>query len=99
MISVRFFLKALENETMTGIYNGVAPNPVTNKELNKEIAKALHRPLFLPPVPEWVLKIMLGEMSQIVVTGARVTCHKTMAAGVDFKFKDASAATKDLLGK
>jgi uncharacterized protein (TIGR01777 family) len=95
----QIFLKALENETMTGIYNGVAPNPVTNKELNKAIAKALHRPLWLPPVPEFVLKLMLGEMSQIVVTGARVTCEKVKSAGVEFKFTAVSAATQDLLGK
>lgn len=95
----QIFLKALENETMTGIYNGVAPNPVTNKDLNKAIAKALHRLLFLPPVPEWALKVMLGEMSQIVVTGARVACDKIKSAGVDFKFSDADKAMKDLLSR
>jgi NAD dependent epimerase/dehydratase family enzyme len=93
----QIFLKALENDTMTGVYNGVAPNPVTNKELNKAIAKALHRPLFLPPVPVWALKIMLGEMHGIVVTGARVTCDKIKAAGVDFQFDNAQAAIRDLL--
>jgi uncharacterized protein len=93
----QIFLKAIENESMTGIYNGVAPNPVTNKELNKTIAKALHRPLWLPPVPEFALKIMLGEMTQIVVTGARVTCDKTKAAGVEFRFQNAEEAVKDLL--
>jgi uncharacterized protein (TIGR01777 family) len=93
----QIFLKALENETMTGNYNGVAPNPVTNNDLNKAIAKALHRPLFLPPVPEFALKIILGEMSQIVVTGARVTCDKTKSAGVEFRFQNAEEAVKDLL--
>jgi uncharacterized protein (TIGR01777 family) len=95
----QIFLRAIENESMTGIYNAVAPNPVTNKDLNRAIAKSLHRPLWLPPVPEFALKIMLGEMSQIVVTGARVTCDKVKSAGVEFQFTDASAATKDLLSK
>jgi uncharacterized protein len=95
----QIFLKAIENESMTGIYNAVAPNPVTNKDLNKAIAKALHRPLFLPAVPVWALKIMLGEMHGIVVTGARVTSDKIKAAGVEFQFTDVSAATQNLLGK
>ena len=91
------FLKAVEDETMSGVYNGVAPNPVTNSAINKSIAKTLHRPLFLPPVPEWALKIMLGEMSQIVVTGARVSCDKIKSTGFTFKFTDANEAVKDLL--
>lgn len=95
----QIFLKALERENMQGVYNGVAPNPITNKDLNKAIAKVLHRPLFMPPVPKWALKIILGEMSQIVVTGARVACDKVKSAGVEFQFSDASEAVKDLLGK
>lgn len=95
----QIFLRAIENESMTGVYNAVAPNPVTNKDLNKAIAKALHRPLFLPAVPAWALKIMLGEMHGIVVTGARVTCDKIKAAGLEFKFTDVSTATQNLLGK
>lgn len=94
----QIFLQALEKETMTGVYNGVAPNPVTNRDLNKAIAKALHRPLFLPPVPEFALKIILGEMSQIVVTGARVSCSKIKSAGVEFKFPIVEDALKNLLG-
>jgi uncharacterized protein len=93
----QIFLTAIENETMTGAYNAVAPNPVTNKDLNRAIAKALHRPLLLPPVPEWALKIILGEMTQIVVTGARVTCDKTKAAGVVYQFTDVNDALKNLL--
>ena len=78
----QIFLKAIENETMIGIYNAVAPNPVTNKELNQTIAQALQRPLWLPPVPEFALRILLGEMSQIVLTGARVDCSKVKSAGM-----------------
>jgi uncharacterized protein (TIGR01777 family) len=93
----QIFLRAIENEKMHGAYNGVAPNPVTNQDLNKSIAKTLKRPLFLSPVPEWALKIILGEMSQIVVTGARVTCDKIKSTGVEFQFTDVDAALKDLL--
>lgn len=95
----QIFLKAIENETMTGIYNAVAPNPVTNKELNQTIAQALHRPLWLPSVPEFALRILLGEMSQIVLTGARVDCSKVKSAGMTFDFTDANLAVKNLLEK
>jgi uncharacterized protein (TIGR01777 family) len=95
----RMFLHALENENMAGVYNAVAPNPVTNRELNKAIAQALHRPLTLPPVPEFVLKIILGEMTQIVVNGARVSCDKIKSTGFEFIFADARGAVKNLLEK
>jgi uncharacterized protein (TIGR01777 family) len=95
----QIFLKALEDENMKGVYNGVAPNPVTNKDLNKAIATAIHRPLLLPPVPDWALKIMLGEMSQIIVTGARVTCDKIKAQGLEFAFTDVNQAVRNLLSK
>lgn len=93
------FLNAIENENMAGVYNAVAPNPVTNRDLNKAIASALHRPLFMPPVPEWAMKILLGEMSEIVVTGQRVKCDKIKSTGFEFKFTDAGQAVKDLLSK
>jgi hypothetical protein len=93
----RIFLMAIEIENMIGVYNAVAPNPVTNRDLNKAIAQALHRPLFLPPVPEWALKILLGEMSQIVVTGQRAKGDKIKSTGFEFRFTDAGEAVKDLL--
>jgi uncharacterized protein (TIGR01777 family) len=93
------FLNAIENENMAGVYNAVAPNPVTNRDLNKAIASALHRPLFMPPVPEWAMKILLGEMSEIVVTGQRVKCDKIKSTGFEFKFTDPGQAVKHLLSK
>jgi len=93
----RMFLFALENENIQGVYNAVAPNPVTNRELTKAIAVALHRPVWLPPVPEFALKIILGEMYEIVVSGARVSCDKIKAAGMQFSFSDAGLAVNNLL--
>jgi uncharacterized protein len=95
----KMILFALENENMKGIYNAVAPNPVTNRELNRSIAHVLHRPLLLPPVPEFVLKIILGGMYEIVVNGPRVSCDKIKGAGFKFDFSEAKSAVVDLLGK
>ena len=67
------FLHATERE-LTGVYNAVAPNPVTNKEMTRQLADQLNKPLWLPNVPKFVLKTMLGEMSQIVLSSQLVSC-------------------------
>jgi uncharacterized protein len=94
----KMFLFALEHENVRGIYNAVAPNPVTNRELNSAIAKAMHRPLIMPPVPAFVLKFILGDMYEIVVNGARVSCGKIKNAGFEFAYTDAEGAVKSLIG-
>ncbi len=89
--------KFVVDQNLSGIYNAVAPNPATNKELTKATAKALSIPLLLPNVPEFVMKLMLGEMSQIVLEGVKVSSEKIALAGYHFKFKNVDAAVKDLL--
>jgi uncharacterized protein (TIGR01777 family) len=89
--------KFVVDQNLSGIYNAVAPNPATNKELTKATAKALSKPLLLPNVPEFVMKLMLGEMSQIVLEGVKVSSEKMELAGYHFKFKNVDAAVKDLL--
>ncbi len=91
------FVKAIEDNHMNGSYNAVAPNPVTNREMTHSIAKALHRPLWLPPVPPLVLRALVGEMADIVMNGSKVSCKKIQKAGYVFQFEDLSAALKDLL--
>jgi uncharacterized protein len=91
------FIKAVEDETLSGAYNATAITPVTNRDLTKAIADALHRPMFMPAVPAWVLKILLGELADIVVTGSRVSSDKIRRAGFQFKFNDVQKAVTDLL--
>lgn len=90
------FVLAIESE-WEGIYNGVAPNPVTNKELTKLMANALNRPLILPNVPGFLLKIMLGEMASLVLEGSRVSSAKAQQAGMTYLFPTADSALQDLL--
>ncbi|MFA0961783.1 TIGR01777 family oxidoreductase [Roseivirga sp. BDSF3-8] len=78
-------------------YNAVAPYPVTNKELTKQIGKALRKPVFLPSVPAFMLKMVLGEMSQIVLGGNRVSSEKIRHTGFDFSYPHVDQALKDLL--
>lgn len=92
------FAKAITDESMLGAYNAVAPNPVTNREMTKTIGATLRRPVILPAVPGVVLKLMLGEMAEIVLNGSRVVPEKILKSGYQFKFTSLEKALDDLLG-
>jgi hypothetical protein len=92
----RIFLHSVENN-FEGIYNAVAPNPVTNKKLTKEIASVLNAPLWLPRVPSLILKIVLGKMSYILLASQRVNSRKIQAKGYLFKYITISGALQHLL--
>ncbi|MCU0443728.1 MAG: TIGR01777 family oxidoreductase [Microscillaceae bacterium] len=93
----RMFIYMLENEQLSGAFNAVGKNPLTNAEFTRAVAKQLQKPLFLPNVPSFVLKMMLGEMSDIVLGGARVSCQKIEQAGFQFQYPSLSAALASLL--
>lgn len=90
------FLHALENK-LEGVYNAVAPNPVTNKEMVREVAKQMGKPLWLPHVPAFALKTFLGEMSHIILSSQLVSNDKIEHTGYKFKFKNLPRALNDLL--
>jgi len=81
---------------LEGVYNAVAPNPVTHNYLTKAIAKTVNRPIFLPRIPSFVLKRLLGEMSQIVLEGQRVSSKRIENLGFEFKHPTIEAALQDL---
>jgi len=85
------------NNKLSGIYNAVAPNPVTNKELIKTIAKVLDKSIWLPNVPAVALKAALGEMSAVVLSSQLVSSKKIMEAGYEFKYKNLTKALENLL--
>ncbi len=89
------FLFAIENE-LTGIYNAVAPNPVTNKEMTRELAKEMGKSIWLPNVPKFALKTLLGEMSQIVLSSQLVSSKKIEEVGYNFEYTNLSRALGDL---
>jgi len=90
------YLFILKNK-LEGIYNAVAPNPITNKKLTKEIARCYGAPLWLPNIPEIILKTFLGEMSILVTDGQLVSSTKIESSGYVFKFPNIETATKDLI--
>ncbi|WP_225034887.1 TIGR01777 family oxidoreductase [Winogradskyella sp. SM1960] len=80
-----------------GIYNGVAPNPVSNKELTKAAARILKRPLILPNIPKFVMKLVLGDMHILLFESQRVSSQKVEAEGFNFQFVNLKHALEDLL--
>lgn len=93
----KMFLFLGENN-LRGTFNGVAPNPVSNNKLVKEIAKALKRPLFLPNIPKFVMNTILGEMSYILFASQRVSSKKIEEEGFNFTFRNICSALEDIYG-
>lgn len=88
---------ALKNSELDGAFNAVAPEHATNKDLTVQAAKVLKKPLFMPNVPAFVLKLLFGELSVAVLEGSRACSEKIQHAGFQFKFPDLKEALKDLL--
>jgi hypothetical protein len=76
--------------------NAVAPNPVTNAVFTRELAAALHRPAILP-VPAFALKILFGEMSEVLLGGQHVIPQVALRAGFQFRFAELSEALRAAL--
>ncbi|MDX9665213.1 TIGR01777 family oxidoreductase [Pseudomonas sp. P5_152] len=85
----------LHQNMASGPYNACAPKPVRNREFAKTLAGVLHRPAFMP-LPSFVLKVGLGELSLLLLGGQRVTPMRLLAAGFTFRFTDLRAALDDL---
>jgi hypothetical protein len=92
------FIYSIEQKNLHGIYNGVAPLPVSNKNLIRAIA-AIMKPLLIMPVPRFMLNLILGKRSVVVFQSLHVSSKKMEQAGFNFMFKDVSSALKDLLKK
>jgi uncharacterized protein (TIGR01777 family) len=92
----RIFLKAIEDERMHGVYNAVAPHPVTNKEFIKLLTRTLHRPFFPIRVPAFILKWILGEKAKMVLNGQRVSSKKIQGTDFKFQFEKLEGALNDV---
>lgn len=90
---VRLFVWALESPDVQGALNGSAPNPVTNREFTKVLAKAVHRPVSLP-VPGFSLRLLYGEMADMLLNGQKVLPSRTQALGFSFEYDKLEEALK-----
>ena len=91
------FVFALENEKIKGVYNAVAPNPITQKELMQTIKEVKQTPAFVSAIPAFAIKAGMGEMSEIVLASQRCKASKIQNAGFRFEFKAIEEALSELL--
>lgn len=93
------YIKAIEDNLLVGVYNAVSPNPETNYNFMKIVASVLHKPFFMPSIPSFLLKIVLGEMSTVVLDGSAVSANKIESSGFIFKYKSLKEALTYILKK
>lgn len=80
-----------------GVYNAVAPDPITNEMLTRKIAKILNKPLWLPNIPRFVMKLVLGEMHELLFNDKNVSPQKALSQHFSFKFSAIDKALHDVL--
>jgi hypothetical protein len=93
---VGIFVRAAEDERWSGPVNATAPEPVTNADFSRALGRALHRPALMP-VPGFALRVMYGEMAEIVTTGARVVPAKALVLGYEFHHPELGEALNSAL--
>ncbi|MEQ1586246.1 MAG: TIGR01777 family oxidoreductase [Cyclobacteriaceae bacterium] len=91
------FIKAVEDDAMQGAYNAVSGEWVTNEKLTQLIAKVLKKPLLLPNVPGFIMKIIIGEMAVIVVNGSKISADKIKDIGFKFNHTSLEEVLRSLL--
>lgn len=94
----RIFLYIIKNG-LAGVYNGVAPNPATNEDLTREVALVLDKKMWLPNVPDFALKLTMGEMSNVVLGSQLVSSKRIEDAGFEFHYVNLRQAIKDIMHK
>ena len=95
----RIFLFLLEKQEAAGPINCTAPNPVRNKELTRILAEVLGKPAFLPAVPGFMLKIIMGEFGDVLLKGQKVLPQKLLGLGFRFEFPALREALQNLFIK
>ena len=93
----RIMLFLAENKHIAGPINCTAPHPVRNEEMTRLLARALHRFVVLPAIPGIVLKTLLGELGEVLLTGQRAIPRRLLDEGFQFKFPTFPEALRDLL--
>ncbi|MFN8117232.1 MAG: TIGR01777 family oxidoreductase [Bacteroidia bacterium] len=96
---VSVFHEALFNSNYNGIYNAVSSEESTNQSFSQQLAKSLSKPFFLPNVPTFVLKLLFGEMANVLLEGSRVSSKKLIDTAFQLQFPSLNEALKDLVSK
>jgi uncharacterized protein (TIGR01777 family) len=92
----RLIAFAIADGSVCGPVNAVAPNPVTNAQFTRALARALHRPAIFP-MPVFALRMLFGQMAEILYASQRVIPEAAMRAGFEFRFREIDVALRDLM--
>jgi uncharacterized protein (TIGR01777 family) len=87
----RIFAHVMENE-LSGVYNGVGPEPISNKDFMQILADVMEKPMFLPNVPEFVIRLMFGEKAELVLRGVPISSEKIESTGFVFDYPTLNSA-------
>jgi uncharacterized protein (TIGR01777 family) len=93
---VNLYYFAITNQ-VEGILNGAAPETISNQELTKKLAKKLHKSLFLPNIPQFVMKLILGEMHILLFNDKNIVPQRVLELGFKFKFPTIDQALDDII--
>ncbi len=96
---VELFSYCISHNIPSGAYNATSGGPVTNTEFSKTLAHVLKRPFFLPKTPAFFLRLIFGEMAQLVLVSQRLSNKKITSAGFQFQFNTIQEALTDIYGK
>lgn len=91
------YIKAIEDVQMYGAYNAVAPEHLTNKAFTQSLAHTRKRTLWFPNIPAFVMKLIFGNMSVILLKGSRISSKKIQGAGYEFLYPSLDSALKQLM--
>ncbi len=91
------YIKTIEDSSMSGAYNAVAPEHVNNREFMKAVSAVMKRPFFFPAIPSFMFRILYGEMATILLNGSRVSPEKIISSGYSFDYPDLRSALLSLL--
>ena len=88
----------IAEKDISGPINCTAPNPVRNMDLTKALAQVLGRPTFMPAVPGFMLRLIMGEFGSVLLEGQKVLPNRLLDTGFRFKFPKIKGALQDLIG-
>ena len=86
------YIKAVEDETMKGAYNAVAPQYITNREFMQTFAGVMARPILLPSIPAFLLRIVMGKSADMVLGGSSISSQKILDEKFLFHYTEAEQA-------
>jgi uncharacterized protein (TIGR01777 family) len=95
---VGLYLAALDDESWSGPVNAAAPDPPTNREFSRALGRALHRPA-IAPIPALAIRLLYGDMAEIVTEGHRTTPARALEHGYAFRHTDVDEALSDALSR